>query len=412
MENPTLPPNRVLMNWITTPDGQKAFTSQGVDVPFVQSFLKAIAPPDAVKVGPGDSLVTPTPGGMGSGDSPHYEEGYKNKKDLTPSEMNDLYTHTEILHAGDPKAAELGVNLAPGESVIAKVRQFPGESKPTLIDAKRNGANTEINLGNQAEGDIMRNNVKVRADIQKRQSAVLAAAKLGQRISDLVDQGDAKTGLIGVVSRVGAGTISQAKQLVAAAKANNEEPVSLDPATYKNQFIGNLGKFISKTGEASTRVQSNLVALAYMLARARNGGQGLSNRDVAAQLDAIGGNWLDSPTQLKAGIQESIRAAISESDGEVDITGANFKPGPDGKQLIAPPERTSDIIRKNGLNLFLTNPSKAATDAQAKAGKARSFGQMAPEDLLAVDPKTVKPNEKAAYIEALKRATQPAGPKE
>lgn len=282
----------------------------------------------------------------------------------------------EVVTGGSPRAAALGITgLKPGERAEVKFERDPATGLDRMTDINFPDRPT-VDLTAFANQEEIRRLVQERAKITERQSAVISAARIAERINDQLDvTGETGQGALGVLTRVAEGVTAQA---VDAARLAG---VKLDPTAYSSA----LKPFVA-AGANSSATQSNIMALAFMLARAQNPTGQVTQRDLESALTQLGSGLTGSSNQMRAALKEMMNNAINGVDDVVTVRGPEFSGGP-----VSAPRPTRQLLEDLGLRRYSAVP---APPARPRSTEQRTFepgeiNRMQLGDITKIEPSTL-----------------------
>lgn len=311
-------------------------------------------------VGPDTSLVQTN---EATGMKPR--EVYRSPKTFKPGDIKIARSYK----GDDPYLAQNGLTgLDPAGRYEVKTSLRPDGSEYVSDINAIGGNGVTVNMGDQAEMADIKSRLESRNKLVEREKAVLSAVRAADRIEQLIDEtGASGIGPLGFINRFGQAFVEQAQSAAA------QMGVIMDPAAYADKFKSFKG--LDKLGPNAAAAQSNIMALAYTIARANNGGGQITKKDVDQSLEIIGANF-GSTKQLKAAMREMVGSAIQGYDDAVMLDEPLSK-SPNGKMSIQMPRRMSETLREVGLDRYVKKPRAGAPGATGEPTRATG-SQIAP----------------------------------
>jgi hypothetical protein len=144
-----------------------------------------------------------------------------------------------------------------------------------------------------------------RSMVQRQQLSARDVVASADKLREQLHKTSTVVGLTGNVLRVAGGAVGQAKALLETAAS--QDPYGLaDPSAVMAALQGAHGALSGASVDAA-QFSSDIISLAYTIARERNGTSQISNRDVALTLSSLGDNWYSSPDQAMARLDDISR---------------------------------------------------------------------------------------------------------
>lgn len=234
------------------------------------------------------------------------------------------------------RATRMGVLKAPQkppqapssvrEYQFAQQQGYKGSYQDWLAE-QESGIN--IDFSGLAQKELVKDLGDRRESINEQKNAALTVARLANRINQQIQEGGAETvGPVGVLNRLGDSVKSQARGLA------RSFDLSLNPENYD---FGNL-----ETAEMSAATRSNILSLAFAIARSREPGGRLSDTEVQQALNTISANS-GSPGQINASLREVVRESVQAVDQRVALEQSAFA----GSPIKPPSPLSADLERLN-----------------------------------------------------------------
>lgn len=236
---------------------------------------------------------------------------------------------------------------------------FPNDpEKQRQFIRERGGSGVNVDLGGLADKERIKDLQERRNTIQQRKTAAVSLARLGNRIRTQLEKGGAATiGPVGFLSRLGNSLSAQARAI-----ARNSD-AEFDPERF--DFAA-----FPETARQSAAVRSNILSMAFALARTREEGR-LSDTEVQQALNSIGGNS-GSPEQIMAAINEVVPNAIQGIDDQIAIERSNFEGTP-----VNPPTFLSEDLKARNITI----PERSSSGQRQAPAQATPETGQAPEGL-------------------------------
>lgn len=199
------------------------------------------------------------------------------------------------------------------EYQFARQQGFEGSFQDWQNQQDR-GTNVNVDLGGLAQKELTKDLGDRRESINEQKNAALTVARLSNRINQQLEQGGAETiGPVGMLNRLGDSISSQVR---GAARSFN---IDLNPENYD---FGDL-----ETAEQSAGTRSNILSLAFAVARSREPSGRLSDTEVQQALNSIAANS-GSVGQINSALQESLSEAVQGVDQRIQMESSAFQGSP------------------------------------------------------------------------------------
>lgn len=185
-----------------------------------------------------------------------------------------------------------------------------------------------------------------RSVVQRQQMAARDVVSTADKLREQLHRSSTVVGLTGNVLRIAGGAVGQAKSLLETAAS--QDPYGLaDPSSLLQSLQGANGALNGASVDAA-QFSSDIISLAFVLAKERNGGSQISNRDVAMTLASLGDSWWSSPAQAMARLDDISRTYRDrESTHAARLRGEALQPLPP-MQTFAPGSSALPQVQPQG----------------------------------------------------------------
>ncbi len=237
---------------------------------------------------------------------------------------------SRVISSDDPINKEFNLGIPDGESAFVNFRQDPVTGAVAPSVTKRFGASSpiEINLAGLSDKERRKELEGFRSDLRDRRSAVISLVRQSNRIDEILGDSAEAIGVIGGIARLGDTMVEQARAI------GKQFGLSLSPDDYEEVF----NKHFAQIAEMSSAVRSNIINLAFTVARAQNKSGRVTEKDVQFALQTIGANS-GSTKQIRAALGEVVNNAIQSFDDDVFVNRGRFEEG----ELPIPQSMTDDL---------------------------------------------------------------------
>jgi len=372
-QNPNMPQNMLQQQLFNDPvflqNAMKNSPSDMVD--FVNKVNESIFGKTQIIHAPADSsLLTYNPtAGTAPGQPGAPTEVYRAPKSFN---ANTVAKRAETVTSDDPRVKQWGLNgLKPNQPYEVKLAR-DAEGHEYVADINYIGPS--VDMASNLEQDELKNRINRAGKLKEQQQSVVSAARTAQRIDDLLKeapdkQGTGAIGPYGLATRIGQAALEQGKQIA------KDAALPFDPTAYTEGFAA--FKNLDRRAANAQAVQSNILALAFQIARVNNNSSGnVTQKDVNSALSEIGANF-GSTVQLRAGLREMIGRGIHNLDDAIEIERPSFT-SQSGKLSVNPPDRTVDVLGRLGLTRFLTGDQAKPTGTSTEQTTAPAKGSEIP----------------------------------
>lgn len=157
---------------------------------------------------------------------------------------------------------------------------------------------------------------KVRTSIKEQKLSTIKVARLSNRILENIGPDARPLGIVGFVSRIG-DTIKEQAQAVAAAAG-----LTIDPSRFN--FEGFAAGSFPSNAQRAIQVKTNVLSLAFAIARTREPGGRLSDTEVQQALKTIA-DGSGSRRQMRAALGEVVGNAVDAVEDRIALSGPSFR---------------------------------------------------------------------------------------
>lgn len=171
---------------------------------------------------------------------------------------------------------------------------------------------------------------KLNTDIRKQKQAAFKVVRLSNRITGVLGNDAKPLAIVGFIARVGNSVSEQAQAIASAAG------LTVDPGRFKFDAF-------PETAVKSVQVRTNVLALAFAVARAAEPGGRLSDRDVQLALNQLAAGS-GSTLQMRAALGEVVNNALDGIDDFIAINEESYK----GTNVNSP-SFVRDDLKKRGV---------------------------------------------------------------
>lgn len=187
-----------------------------------------------------------------------------------------------------------------------------------------------VDLSGLAKKEQVKVLTKTRKEINEQKQAALTVVRGANRISKILGSDASPLAVVGFVARLGNSITEQARAIASVAG------LSINPERY------NFDAF-PETAVKSVQVRTNVLSLAFAVARSREPGGRLSDRDVQLSLDSLAAGS-GSTLQMRAALGEIVGNTIQNIDDFIAINESSFK-----DSGVSSPSSLADDLKKRGI---------------------------------------------------------------
>jgi hypothetical protein len=196
------------------------------------------------------------------------------------------------------------------------------------------GTEVKIDLSGLSKREQTKALVKQAAEIRERKTDAIRAVRLVNRINETLETvGAGALGIVGIIARFG-NTATEQARAIAIASGIEFSPEAFNFDAFPEEMIG------------SAQIRSNIMSLAFAIARAREGTGRLTDKDVQRALDTLGAST-GSKTQMRAAMAEVVHDTVASIDEIIVVNRAAFEGTP-----VQTPSLLSDDLKELGMEIL------------------------------------------------------------
>jgi hypothetical protein len=228
-----------------------------------------------------------------------------------------------------------------------------GQEKKPLVQQ-------HIELGQKADNYNQQQAIKYQDEIIKRKDSGLALLDAAERIDEQLSmsKGESSVNLIGKVAKAADVIVSNARSVA------TELGVDLDAKSYADVIAD-----YPALATQNAAVQSNIISLAFQIARANNNEGKPSNADMENAIRQIGGTWT-TPPQIRAAMNEIVNRVARD----IDFTVENRRDAIRSSLGNVPTTFTEDATRM-GLGKNFLRPNRTPSPATGRRASESPVAQ-------------------------------------
>lgn len=222
-----------------------------------------------------------------------------------------LETPSRIVSSDDPFNEQFNLGIPEGESArVAFTEDEQGQVRASVKSRFGAGAVTTIDFSGLAQQEQVKALTKVGIGINQQKQAAIRVTRLSNRIVEVLGNDASPLAIVGFISRMGNSVTEQARAVA------QSFGIEFDESNF------NFDAF-PETAVKSTQTRSNVLSLAFAVAKAREGGR-LTDKDVQRALNTIGAGS-GSTLQMRAALGEVVTDVIQSIDDFIVINRQSFE---------------------------------------------------------------------------------------